>query len=51
MEKWPCFDCRHYDTFDSHEETDVSCKIGRAVTHMNCDFQEPFSLDSCKDFS
>jgi len=51
MEKWPCFDCQYYDTFDNHEDTDVSCKIGRAVTHMSCDFQEPFSLDSCKDFS
>lgn len=51
LEKWPCFNCRHYDTFDSHEEDVASCKIGRTVTHMNCDFQEPFSLASCDDFS
>jgi hypothetical protein len=47
LEKWPCFDCRHFDTFDSYEEDELSCKIGRAVTHLNCDFREPFSIESC----
>lgn len=45
MEQWPCFNCQHYDTFDSHEEDAPACKLNRAVTHMNCDFQEPLSLD------
>ncbi|MHB8986664.1 MAG: hypothetical protein ACYC38_12180 [Eubacteriales bacterium] len=50
MKKWPCFDCVHYDTFDSHEDNDVPCRLGHTVTHMNCDFLEPFSLASCRDF-
>lgn len=50
MNKWPCYDCLYFDTFDSPEESESTCKIGRAVTHMDCEFQEPYSLDSCRDF-
>jgi len=51
MDRWPCFDCIYFDTFDSHEDDEAACKIGRAVTHMTCEFQEPFTIHSCKEFS
>jgi hypothetical protein len=46
VEQWPCFNCRHYDTFDSHEEDALACKLDRAAADMNCDFQEPLSPES-----
>ncbi|MDD2443228.1 MAG: hypothetical protein PHS52_01845 [Desulfotomaculaceae bacterium] len=49
MKKWPCLDCRHYDTFDSHEDSGIACKLGHVVTHMKCDFREPYSIYSCKE--
>ncbi|TEB08787.1 hypothetical protein [Pelotomaculum propionicicum] len=47
MDRWPCFDCRHYDTFDRYEDDDMWCKLGHAVTHMTCDFREPFTIHPC----
>ncbi len=49
MDRWPCFDCRHFDSFDSYEDSDYRCKIGRSVTHMSCEFREPFTFHSCKE--
>jgi hypothetical protein len=49
MDRWPCFDCRHYDTFDRYEDDETTCKLGRAVTHMTCDFREPFTIHSCSE--
>ncbi len=50
MDRWPCFDCRHYDTFDRYEDDDeVTCKLGHAVTHMTCDFKEPFTIHFCNE--
>lgn len=49
MDRWPCFDCRHFDSFDDHEDSDNRCKIGRAVTHMSCEFREPFTIYSCQE--
>ncbi|WP_421070733.1 hypothetical protein [Pelotomaculum propionicicum] len=49
MDRWPCFDCMHFDTFDDHEDQDQRCKIGRAVTHMDCEFREPFTIHSCME--
>jgi hypothetical protein len=47
MDRWPCFDCRHFDTFDSNEEDELTCKIGRTLTHLNCEFREPYSIEAC----